>query len=155
MLNASDIGVVALVGMAIHHRWRVYMGLQTVWKGGGFGMFSDIREFAVLAEVSVRRGNELRWAVVNPSAAPLLAHSYPSESHLRALAVEMASRAWQAVGDSVVAWDGSGAGMRLPVGSVRLTRVRLDFDAATGTYRGAPDGHVCVDVQTTESGPWV
>jgi hypothetical protein len=153
-VNASDVGVVALLTIAIHHRWRVSKGFQTVWKGGGFGMFSDIPEFAVLAEVSVRHGTELKWMVVNLNAAPLLAYSYPSESGLRALAVEMASRAWQGGGDSAVTWDGSGAGMRLPVCSVRLTRVRVDFDAATGTYRGTPDGHVCVEVPTTESRRW-
>jgi hypothetical protein len=121
-----------------HQRWRVLTRRQTAWKGGGFGMFSDIDRSAIAATVTVHDGDKGTRMLRLPASAPTARVSaIPTEPNIRAWGKELLARPWEACGDAAHEWQMLSTTEPVRVEAVTLRWIWVEFDRRTGEYSGS------------------
>jgi hypothetical protein len=141
------------VAVAVHQRWRVNRYAQDPWKGGGFGMFSDIFGTASLTATLVTRGphNErIEYRLDAPAPSTSKAVIIPTRRHIVALGRMILLSCWRAEKDrAVLCHDGDGA-RPLQVEAVILRCWKTEFCIGTGTHSGTLANTVTVNAAGEE-----
>lgn len=146
-MELGFIAPVILVAVAMHQRWRMRALRQSAWKGGGFGMFSDIQRSYASSTLVCEEPGGPKERTVDPSSADALVSRIPSEDHMKRYARSLSQRLWQGSGHA-------GArptplymeGPSLNVTGVRVRHRWIDFDGETGHYTGVDVNVVYVAV---------
>ena len=131
-----------LLLVAIHQRWRMYSVRQSAWKGGGFGMFSDIQRTSVAAVVwALEDGYRSTPLRLDPSGSVAKATHVPTARNIRQWGEELVALRWQRCGENAheVAYCSDSDGLTLT--QVTLHHLFIDFDGRNGVYT-ATEGNV-------------
>lgn len=128
------IPIALLLAVAVHQRWRVSRYGQSAWKGGGFGMFSDLHTGSVTALLrTTGSANEVaEFLVVFPW--DMRASVIPTEANLRLTAQEILHNRWTGVGRRAAPCRESERDNALVLSSVTVRYARIDFDRQTGAH---------------------
>jgi hypothetical protein len=137
------IPALLLVLVAMHQRWRMASVHQSAWKGGGFGMFSDIQRCSVAAVAWVREDDyRLTPLRLDPSAPLAKVTHIPTARNIRQWGEELAAVQWQRCGQTAHELaPGSGDEAAL-LEKITLHRLEIDFDGRHGMY-AATEHDVC------------
>lgn len=124
-----------LLVVAFHQRWRVRTIGQSVWKGGGFGMFSDIEASFLVTEIEVQAdgGGSVYLRIPRSFSGDIA--KVPTKRQLYAFARRVAEQRWRQVGGRAQLQEITSAMSSLNVLSVTVRHFVLDFDARAGTYQ--------------------
>ncbi len=130
----------ALLAVFAHQRWRVRTLRQTVWKGGGFGMFADIRRVIVRATLWVDGdgGDMVRLAVEPPGVFSRVS-TVPTVANRRRWATELYRTTWQRCGDYAHPLNRAIDVCPLAVRQITVHLSTIDFDARACAYTAAED----------------
>jgi hypothetical protein len=130
------VPIVVMVAIAVIQRWRLRHRRQSVWKGGGFGMFADIprHSISVTIEALLHSSTPSRLAA-EPSPLESRVAIMPTRSNLHRWAVQLFSAGWASCAGGAVRVAAGDGLTPIRVGAVEVTLLRMDFDGTTGTYR--------------------
>jgi hypothetical protein len=129
------IPILALVAVFFYQRSRVRHARQTVWKGGGFGMFSDINKNLILTEICLhRRSTENEVLRVLEGAGPgTKVAAVPVEKNFLEWGRFVLKQKWLKNGSVAVRHHPGWPGIPSIAESVTIVHATLDFDGRTGT----------------------
>ena len=130
--------VLCLVAIALHHRWRIHAIGQSAWKGGGFGMFSDVPRHHMLALMRTTDSSgipiELRIDAKTYEAKVTV---LPTGENALQWARQIAAGQWQRVGNLARPYT-PGCGIPpLALERISVHHLELDFDGSIGRYQAA------------------
>ena len=134
----------ALLIVAAHQRIMVYYKHQSAWKGGGFGMFSEINRHSVVAtlivkeaqgEIALRVDQRHRW---DPGAAP-------TPENLLRWGKEILLLKWTRVGNHADIYPSPSPEPPLHVLRVTIQHFEIDLDLKLGEYSSVLSGRLSVD----------
>lgn len=134
-LALSYVPVFLMLGVFVVHRLRVARLGQSAWKGGGFGMFSDVRRTSVTASATFVDEDGAEVSLRLPPCGPGdRAVQIPSPENVRRWAERLVDSEWQRCGD--VAHLVNSHALVRPLQLTKVTAVvrRLDFDGTIGAY---------------------
>jgi hypothetical protein len=131
----SAVPALLLLAVAIHQRCRVHRAHQSVWKGGGFGMFSDVDRTSVITVLWVRDSKGALERVPLESAAWLAKVSViPTVRNMCEWGREISRGRWQRCGDFAHELSDLSAVVPLDVAKVTVHHLWMDFNVRTGEY---------------------
>lgn len=136
-----NLSPLLLVLVALHQRWRIAAVGQSAWKGGGFGMFSDIHRnhFIAVVWVADPAGTliQLRVDAKGFGNRPAFV---PTKKNAIQWAREIASGHWERVADTARPRSPHSASQELILLRVSVHHVQVDFDAVRGIYTSIEKG---------------
>jgi hypothetical protein len=132
------IPLLVMLSVALHQRWRVRRYGQSVWKGGGFGMFADIEGSAILTYIEIMDRDQKPIILGTPPGLAGDLERCPTEKNIFAYARSIAERPWIQAGAIAVPRETLAPLPPLSPTAVIVTHFRLSFDARTGQYRSHP-----------------
>lgn len=145
----SLIPAIVLLVVAIYQRLRVRSVHQSAWKGGGFGMFSDIHRNSIAAVIWARANDgQSEPLTIDPSPLFSKPSIVPTARNIQSWGRELVRAKWQRCGRRAHAFMPYGDGVPLAVLKVTLSHLRIDFDARSGTYTTSG-----VQTHTVHAGP--
>jgi hypothetical protein len=143
-----------LVAVALHQRRRMHTHDQNAWKGGGFGMFSDIHTGSVTALLSTADAAGVARDLFLELPAGARPSIVPTERNLRSWADEIITSRWTDHGGRAVLDREGDANKSLTVRRVIVRFARLDFDRRTGTHRASVHKKISVPASDKEGEAW-
>ena len=123
-----------LLIVAAYQRVRVLTVNQCPWKGGGFGMFSDIQKNVILAMLTVPTSHGHRQVLWKPGARAEVARRTPTPRHLRQVATMILSGRWLVQGDAAMPYYSEAGLPPTQVHSVTILFLQEDFDSRRGVH---------------------
>jgi hypothetical protein len=151
-MEMSLLPVWLLLAVVMHQRWRMYKYDQSAWKGGGFGMFSDIHTSWVAAVVTARNADGSLVDLRVDSADWMSRFNViPTARNLQKWATLLLHTRWRRSGDSVLPFQPD-RGDPLHVCRVTLRHFRIEFDGRTGVHSARVRSVVSVEAGGTGGG---
>jgi hypothetical protein len=124
-----------LLAVASHHRWRVHSIRQSAWKGGGFGMFSEIQRSSIAVVLWVIDGNGDEVPIkIDPSQSQTVMSVIPTPENLLRWGRAVVQSKWQRCGDFAHTRPQYSGAMPLRITKVTLRHLRVNFDSCRGAY---------------------
>jgi protein-disulfide isomerase len=140
-----------LLVVVVHHRWRVRKHGQSSWKGGGFGMFSDLHRSASTAVLSVRETQGDPEQLRIDTSDWMTRHNViPNGVNLRRWGEQILQGRWMRSGARALPLQPGHDARALDIEAVTLKHLAIDFDRRTGTYTGRVDTVVTLEHQRGE-----
>ena len=137
LLLRAPVGLMLII--FVHQRWRVSALGQNPWKGGGFGMFSDIYRNSVVPQIWI--SNEAGEQVaLKPDAVPWTSrvNSIPSRRNLEQWANELIRARWRRTANAAQRVPESLPDEGAIAVRVSLLHLVIGFDAKSGCHRATP-----------------
>lgn len=132
-----SLPVLLLITVALIHRVRVHVRGQSAWKGGGFGMFSEIPHTAVVPVLwRVKTDQSVEEIPIDPSPPWSRESVLPTRKALEGVGASLLKREWQRCGRTAHEWRAPASeGERFRADGVILRVLRIAFDGRAGSYR--------------------
>jgi hypothetical protein len=132
--------VVLMVLVFLHQRWRMYTVHQNPWKGGGFGMFSDLYRNSVVPTLWVS-GAAMEQVPLRLESTEWMSrvNAVPSRRNIHRWGDELLRGRWRCCGDRVHPLPAFSSERPLIVSRVSLVHLVVSFDAASGLHSGRPE----------------
>jgi hypothetical protein len=140
---------IVLVAVAAVQRWRMWRHRQSAWKGGGFGMFSEINRNSVAVILStIGADGTVHDLRVDPGIPPSI--TCPTDAYLKRWGEDVARGEWLKCGAFAHLRPWYSTTSAEAIARVRITRLWLDFDARTGLYRAEERGTWITEGHTSD-----
>jgi hypothetical protein len=130
-----------LLAVALHQRWRVHSVGQSAWKGGGFGMFSDLHHNSIAAVLWTRNEAGLEVALrIDPTVSRSLMSRIPTSGNILRWGREIMRGRWQRCGGLACVQPLYSTERPVTIARVTLQHLWITFDGRRGVYTAEERG---------------